>query len=93
MENISSTLISQLVDKALENTGAEDRLVFIEKLFGQLTPEGQQEFLLNLTRLSFGTTTNGTAQPVSNQANLAQPRLIQLIPATPADFAPGQICC
>src|SRR4030042_5549236 len=51
MDNITSTLISQLLDKALENTEPEERLAFVEKLFSQLPPAGQQEFLLSLTRM------------------------------------------
>jgi DNA-binding transcriptional ArsR family regulator len=93
MDNLTSSLISQLVGKALENTKAEDRLAFIEKLFGQLPPEGQQEFLLNLTRLSLSASASGTAAPGPGEGSQLQPRLIQLIPATSEDFAPGQICC
>ena len=40
MDNITSTLISQLLDKALENTQPEERLAFVEKLFAQLPPAG-----------------------------------------------------
>ena len=36
MDNLTTTLISQLLDKALENTQPEDRLAFVEKLFAQL---------------------------------------------------------
>ncbi len=93
MDTMTSSLITQLVDKALENTRAEDRLAFVEKLFGQLSPEGQQEFLLSLTRLSLGTTACGTRQPATSESDQSQPQLVQLIPATSADFAPGQICC
>ncbi len=91
MENITSTLISQLVDKALDNTRPEDRLAFIEKLFGQLSAEGQQEFLLNLTRLSLGGNVNETTVPSAD--SLPQTVTLQLIPSIPEDFAPGQICC
>ncbi len=91
MDSGASTLIVQLVDKALENTRPEDRLAFIEKLFAQLTPAGQQEFLLNFTRLSLGgSSASGQTTPLDEQN---KPLLIQLIPAAPEDFAPGQICC
>ena len=94
MDNITSTLISQLVDKALENTQPEERLAFIEKLFGQLPPDGQQEFLLNLTRQSLGTTVSTLERPASEEVEKAKPVLIQFIPTIPlVDFAPGQICC
>ena len=93
MDTVPSTLILQLVDKALENTRPEERLTFIEKLFGQLTPSGQQEFLLNLTRLSFGTPLCGPADSTSGESDQPKGMLVQLIPAAPEDFAPGQICC
>ncbi len=93
MENITSTLISQLIDKALENTQPEDRLAFIEKLFGQLSAESQQEFLLKLTRLSLGSSVciNEAAVPATD--SLPKAVMLQLIPTSPEDFAPGQICC
>lgn len=93
MDDLSSTLISQLVTKAMENTRPEDRLVFIEKLFGQLPPESQQEFLLNLTRLSLGSRVSSTAASAGGDADSSHPVVIQLLPATPEDFPPGQICC
>ncbi len=93
MDNQTSTLIGQLVEKALENTQGEERLAFIEKLFGQLSPAGQQEFLLNLTRQSLGSSAFATPQVVPCEDEQAQPKLIQLVQAPSADFAPGQICC
>ena len=93
MDNITATLVTQLLDKALENTQPEERLAFIEKLFGQLTPSGQQEFLLNLTRLSIGIASGVPDHEVKDESDSSKPMLIQLIPAAPEDFAPGQICC
>jgi DNA-binding transcriptional ArsR family regulator len=90
---MTSTLISQLLDKALENTQPEERLAFVEKLFAQLPPAGQQEFLLSLTRTVLKA---DACSPVLIQASEAEgtiPRLIKFIQATPEDFAPGQICC
>ncbi len=93
MDNIPSNLIAELVDKVLENTKAEERLAFIEKLFGQLPAEGQQEFLLSLTRATLGTPAYGTTQLSAGESDQAHPQLIQLAPAPLSDFAPGQICC
>jgi len=91
MDNITSTLISQLLEKALSNTQPEERLAFIEKLFTQLPPAGQQEFLLNLTRTVLETGTPPTQVTAAFDAQLIEPRLVNLY--TPGDFAPGQICC
>lgn len=93
MDNTTSTLISQLLDKALENMKPEDRLAFVEKLFAQLPPAGQQEFLLSLTRMSLetGPCSSDLQAAVAIDAN--DPKLIKFIQASPEDFAPGQICC
>jgi len=93
MDNITSTLISQLLEKALENTQPEERLAFVEKLFAQLPPAGQQEFLLSLARSSLETGTCTTELKVASTNDTSKPKLIQIIRATPEDFAPGQICC
>jgi len=93
MDNISSTLISQLLDKALENIPAEDRLAFVEKLFAQLPPAGQQEFLLSLTRMLLETGTCASEIQAAVGTDATQPRLIKFVQASPEDFAPGQICC
>jgi DNA-binding transcriptional ArsR family regulator len=92
MDNLTSTLVSQLLEKALENTQPEERLAFIEKLFSQLPPQGQQEFLLALTR------TVVSANPCSSdtdaiEGETGKPVAIKFIRATSEDFAPGQICC
>jgi DNA-binding transcriptional ArsR family regulator len=93
MDNITSTLVSQLLDKALENTKAEERLAFVEKLFAQLPPEGQQEFLLGLTRMVLeGNTPPVVVQKVFNP-DFIEPRLVNIYHSTSDDFAPGQICC
>ncbi len=97
MDNITSTLISQLLDKAMENTQPEERLAFVEKLFAQLPPEAQQEFLLSLTHTLLETGSSPTVLKVTGAGESSAPRLIQIIPisaqANPGDFAPGQICC
>src|SRR4030066_1925 len=93
MDNITSNLITQLLDKALENTQPEERLAFVEKLFTQLPPQGQQEFLLSLTKTVLGTSTCSPSFQIASEADPAKPKLIQLIQASPEDFAPGQICC
>jgi DNA-binding transcriptional ArsR family regulator len=93
MDNLTTTLISQLVDKALENTQPEERLAFIEKLFAQLPAEAQQEFLLSFTHLVLETGASPAVLQVSSQNDASKPKMIQFIPALPEDFAPGQICC
>jgi DNA-binding transcriptional ArsR family regulator len=92
MDNLTSALVSQLLEKALENTLPEERLAFIEKLFSQLPLQGQQEFLLALTRTVVG------ADPCSSdmeaiEGETGKPVAIKFIRASSEDFAPGQICC
>lgn len=93
MDNLTSSLVSQLLEKALENTQPEERLAFVEKLFSQLPPAGQQEFLLSLTRTVLGT--GNCSQVLIDDAAPAREisGRIQIIQAAPEDFAPGQICC
>jgi DNA-binding transcriptional ArsR family regulator len=93
MDNMTSTLISQLLDKALDNTKPEERLAFVEKLFAQLPPAGQQEFLLRLTQTVLGTGSCSQMLIYDNEPKGEGQGRIQFIQATPEDFAPGQICC
>ncbi len=93
MDNITSTLITQLLDKALENTQPEERLAFVEKLFAQLPPQGQQEFLLSLTQTVLGASTCSPNPQAAGDIEESKPKLIKFVQATPDDFAPGQICC
>jgi DNA-binding transcriptional ArsR family regulator len=93
MDNISSTLISQLLDKALENTQPGERLAFVEKLFAHLPPNGQQEFLLSLTRTVLETGPCAPNLQAASEAEPAKTKMIKIFQAIPEDFAPGQICC
>jgi DNA-binding transcriptional ArsR family regulator len=93
MDNITLTLISQLLNKVLENTQPDERLAFVEKLFAQLPSEGQQEFLLSLTRTVLGAGTCSFDQQAASETMASKPKLIKFIRAIPEDFAPGQICC
>jgi DNA-binding transcriptional ArsR family regulator len=93
MDNITTNLIAQLLDKAMENTQPDERLAFVEKLFTQLPPEGQQEFLLSLTHSVLETGASPAVVKVGCTDEGTKPRLIQIIPASAEDFAPGQICC
>jgi DNA-binding transcriptional ArsR family regulator len=93
MDNITTILISQLLDKALENTQPDARLAFVEKLFAQLPPDAQQEFLLRLTRLVLETGASPSILQASDEEEKDEPKLIKLLQVTPEDFAPGQICC
>ena len=93
MDNITTTLISQLLEKALENTQPEERLAFVEKLFAQLPPAGQQEFLLNLTRTVLETGIPPAEVQSSFDPAFIEPRLVNVYRSDADDFAPGQICC
>ena len=91
MDHITSSLISQLLEKAMENTRPEERLAFVEKLFAQLPPQGQQEFLLSLTRAVLESGTSPEKVKTAFEVGFIEPRLVNIY--TPEDFAPGQICC
>lgn len=93
MDGITTSLVSQLLEKALENTQPEERLAFIEKLFAQLLPSGQQEFLLSLTRLVIGDSPCPSEVDENGESEMGKPVAIKFIPVNSQDFAPGQICC
>lgn len=93
MDNLTTTLVTELLDKALENTRPEERLAFVEKLFSQLPPQGQQEFLLSLTRHVLGNDPCPCDEQDGASEAVARTGTIKFIQASPEDFAPGQICC
>jgi DNA-binding transcriptional ArsR family regulator len=93
MDDVSATLIPQLLDKALENIKTEDRLAFVEKLFAQLPPAGQQEVLLGLTRMLLESGTKPAELQGAIQSGERKPVKIAFIQGNSEDFAPGQICC
>ncbi len=92
MDTMTSTLLSQLLEKAMENTKPEERLAFVEKLFLQLPPASQQEFLLTLTRTVLGNEAQVVHLKTGENVEFIEPRLINIY-ASGEDFAPGQICC
>jgi DNA-binding transcriptional ArsR family regulator len=92
MDDLTSNLIRQLLDKAMENTQPEERVAFIEKLFSQLPPRGQQEFLLSLTRSVLPDPCACDDQN-ANENDDNHVSMFKFIQTTPEDFAPGQICC
>jgi DNA-binding transcriptional ArsR family regulator len=75
----------------LENIQPDERLAFVEKLFAQLPPEGQQEFLLSLARVVLEAGNPPAVVQTAFNPDFIEPRLINLY--TTHDFAPGQICC
>jgi DNA-binding transcriptional ArsR family regulator len=93
MDTMTSTLVSQLLEKALENTQPDERLAFVEKLFAQLPPAGQQEFLLSLTRMVLEVSTPPEEVQKIFNPDFIEPRLVNIYSSDSDDFAPGQICC
>jgi DNA-binding transcriptional ArsR family regulator len=93
MDNLTSVLVSQLLDKAMDNTQPEERLAFVERLFSQLPPEGQQEFLLNLTRNVLRVEGCSQVLIYDQDTEGKKPLMVQISQPSSKDFAPGQICC
>jgi hypothetical protein len=93
MEDISATLVTQLLNKALENTKPEDRLAFVEKLFAELPPAAQQEFLLKLTRMLIEAGTQPSELQKVLDPEPCSPVVVKFIQADLEDFTPGQMCC
>jgi ArsR family transcriptional regulator, zinc-responsive transcriptional repressor len=93
MEDISATLVNQLLDKALENMKPEDRLAFVEKLFAELPSAAQQEFLIKLTRVLIEAGTQPNELQKVLEVEPCKPVVVRLVQADLADFTPGQMCC
>ena len=93
MEDISTTLVTQLLDKALENTKPEERLAFVEKLFAELPTAAQQEFLLKLTRMLIEAGTQPSELQKALETEPCSPVVVKVIQAGLEDFTPGQMCC
>ncbi len=94
MDELSATLLNRLVEKTFENMGQEERLAFIEKLFLDLPPAAQREFLLKLAQgMAAGT------QPVPPVRDEPIPRMSgppfmrRMMERGPPGFGPWQMCC
>ena len=89
MDELSTTLLDRLVDKTFETMSREERLAFIEKLFLDLPPTAQQEFLLKLAR-------RGTDAKAGRGAPPGRPGpafMRQMMAQGPPGFGPWQMCC
>ena len=87
MDELSATLFDRLVDKTFANMNREERLSFIEKLFLDLPPAAQQEFLLKLARRGM----SGRAESDSRYGLERQPGPIfmrQMMAQGPPAFGP-----
>ncbi len=92
MDDLSMKLLDRLTEKALENASQEQRLSFVEKLFAEMPPAAQQEFLLKLARL-FTSSESGTRQlELVLTGEGCGPRLVQVM-RRPDDTSPWQACC
>jgi len=96
VDDLSTGLVSILLEKALENTEKSERLGFVEKLFSTLPPQAQQDFLLKLTRLLLESGTpalelGGTLAPIFICAENDCEATVQV--SDRVNFAPGQMCC
>ncbi len=94
MDDLSLKLLDRLTEKALENTSEEQRLAFVEKLFSEMPPAAQQEFLLKLARLLIGNdseTQNNVEMTLAGEGCGA--RVIRVVRAEPGDASPWQTCC
>jgi len=94
MEDISSLLMDRLLEKALENLGPTERLAFLEKLFSELPPATQQEFLLKLTRTLLETGTPSIALQAALEEDACCEVPLAAVPAGDGkEDTPLQACC
>jgi DNA-binding transcriptional ArsR family regulator len=94
MEDVSSLLVERLLDKALENLGQDEKLAFLEKLFNEMPPAAQQDFLLKLVHTLLET----GARPGELQFILGKEDCCEAAAEAPAcesagEDGPLQACC
>ncbi len=93
MDDLSLKLIDRLTEKALENASQEERLEFVEKLFSEMPPAAQQEFLLKLTRELIISDSKTRPLEVAMVGEGCSPRLIRVVQVERDDANPWQACC
>ncbi len=95
MDNdLSQALFERLVDKAFEGMSREEKLAFIEKLFAELPPATQQEFLLNLTRRMMGVEKRTGRRKGPRRGWMSgSPLMRRMLERGPREFGPWQMCC
>ncbi len=93
MDELSATLLNRLVEKTFENMDPEERLAFIEKLFLDLPPAAQQEFLLKLARGMAGTQPGPSVRDGSIPRMSGPPFMRRMMEHGPPGFGPWQMCC
>ena len=93
MDELSLKLIDRLTEKALENATQEQRLAFVEKLFSEMPPEAQQEFLLKLARQFLNSESETQQLEVALGGEGCGGRVIQVMRVAPGEASPWQACC
>jgi len=87
--DLSQTLLERLIERTLEGMSQQEKLAFVEKLFSELPPAAQQEFLLKLTRQI-----TGAAPPASMPPRMPGPPLMhRMMEYGLREFGPWQMCC
>lgn len=93
MDELSLKLLERLTEKALENVSQEQRLAFVEKLFSEMPPAAQQEFLLQLTRqfIHGADETRPLAAALVGEGD--GPCQVRVVRVGPDEASPWQACC
>lgn len=93
MDDLSLQLLDRLTEKALEHTSQEQRLAFVEKLFAEMPPAAQQEFLLSLARQYISSDNETRSMKVALASEGCSPRVIRVIRTDSGNTSPWQTCC
>jgi DNA-binding transcriptional ArsR family regulator len=93
MDDLSLKLLDRLTEKALENTDQEQRLAFVEKLFSEMPPAAQQEFLLKLARQFISGESETHQLEMALVGEGCASRVIRVVQGEPGDASPWQACC
>jgi ArsR family transcriptional regulator, lead/cadmium/zinc/bismuth-responsive transcriptional repressor len=93
MDDLSLKLLDRLTEKALENASQEQRLAFVEKLFSEMLPAAQQEFLLKLAHLFTSGDSEKSQLEMALVGEDCGPRVVRMVRVDPGDASPWQTCC
>jgi len=94
MSDLSDTLLQALIDEAFKNLTGQERLAFVERLFGELTVESQEHVLRTLIS-DFAAPESGRPGRDSALQDLPWPSVMQdeHQDLSPRDIGPWRTCC
>jgi uncharacterized membrane protein len=87
---MSNALLERLMEKAFEGMTSTEKMEFVQKLFADLDPAVQQDFLLRLTReVTVNRSQRGGGR---GRPRIGPPFMQRMMEVGPVGFAPWEAC-